>query len=158
MWSTVLSNFPYHCNGTWLENVLRGESSGRQVFLALHPEEVADTEGVTVSIRLGRGKKGHQKSRFFWSLLASCLTLVLSWAPQLYRYADVQTGETSQGESKAEQVSNSAYEKHYHPPTTERSLIGIFFHSFTPMSWHWHEGCNSESPRPGSNFLGVENS
>lgn len=62
----------------------------------------------------------------------------------------------SQGESRTEQVSGSAYKKHFHSSkeVSDRSLPS-FIH---PNVLTLYAGYNSKSLRPGSDFFGVENS
>lgn len=64
-------NAPYHYIGSSLENVLEGASQGDNILASLLKE-------ASFCTGLREVRKGHQKSRFFWTPLAFCPTLVPS--------------------------------------------------------------------------------
>lgn len=78
---------------------------GDRAFLPCVQKKQSILMEASISVRLGEARKGHQKSRFFWNLLAPCPTLALFWPSQMYRCAEVQTEGMSQDEVRAQQVS-----------------------------------------------------
>lgn len=77
-------NSPYPCIGNLLENILRGVDSGRQGFLAFYSKNLWILREASISIRQEEARKGHQKSRFFWS------PSILSHFSSLLSFPDVQ--------------------------------------------------------------------
>lgn len=157
MWSTVLSQLSLPSYWNFVEEYSQRRIL-RETGLSCLVSRGCGYRG-SHHFQTGRGRKGHQKSTFFWNLLASRPALALSWAPQLHRCAEVQIGR-GRGQAKVNPGLSRSVAQPIRSLFTplKWSLTGIFLYLLTLMSWHWYGESNWKSPRPGSNFFDVENS